>query len=104
MKTIITTLISIFSFISVYSQDIDKLHKADTIYFYGYDFSHFSLVEPKRITESAQPLVFDWIDYLTDRVTKKDLETGLSKPIVYDFTHSTKRNKSINKDEKDSLI
>lgn len=74
----------------VYSskQDISKIEE---IIFFGYDFSHFRLTEPKRIYQSdIKKNIPLWIEYLHAKETEGFLKKKMKKSkIVFDFTYIT---------------
>lgn len=79
---------SLFSF----SQDktFDDVLRANKVYFYGYDFTHFKFVEPKRIGQDAQMkgFIFELIQLNNDNHQEKDFASYLRKDTVV-FTQET---------------
>jgi hypothetical protein len=89
---------------SSYSQENNKVQEAETIYFYGYDFTQFKLVEAegrhfKLMSEPLQQYIYGWIGYISSEFTRVKFQIALKKYIVYDFDESTRRNEKIKERE-----
>ena len=71
-----------------YSQDVDKLYKSDSVYFYGYDFSH-------AIAERKHPIndyVFPWIVYTSKVNLPSYFEERMYINVIHDFSYTNKVN------------
>ena len=73
---------SLFSF----SQDktFNDVLNAKKVYFYGYDFTHFKLIEPKRNGQDAEMkgFIFELIQMLNDKNKEKEFERYIQKDTV----------------------
>ena len=69
-----------------YSQDVSVIFKADTIYFYGYDFSHFTCAE-NNLTVQPGNFIFPWIGYISDWIQPNNFEKYLRATVIHDFTY-----------------
>ncbi len=59
------------------------------ITFYGYDYSHFKLVEGKRMNENIIGYASSWIEYMNDEMDEKKLTRKFNKNKVnfeFDYT------------------
>ena len=71
-----------------YSQDVSVIYKADTIYFYGYDFSH-AIVKTKH---PINDYVFSWIAYASEQNPPSDFEKKMVMNVIHDFSYTNKVN------------
>lgn len=71
------------NFLISFSQEntIQDIYKTNKIYFYGYDFTHFKLVEPKRIEEgkAIKNAIYEWIGYWNEKLTENNYRKFLKK-------------------------
>ncbi len=103
MKRIIMLFLFSILFCNTYSQKVYKelkdVFSVSEIYFYGYDFCHFSLIEGKRMGESEKvknTYVYAWIDWYNKYIPEKSLKKWLGKEsITYKFNQSIKKIKNI---------
>lgn len=53
---------------------IADVYKTNKVYYYGYDFTHFKLVEPKRIEEgkAIKNAIYEWIGYWNEKLTENN--------------------------------
>ena len=74
----------------VYSTKHD-ISEAQEIVFFGYDFGHFKLFEPKRLMEDGiKKNIPLWIDYLSAKEDEDFLKKKMRKnKIIFDFKYLT---------------
>jgi len=96
MKILLTISLSFLSLFSC-SQDISSIYKTDTIYFYGYDFSHFTCAEDNVSIEPGS-FIFPWIGYISNYIQPNDFENYLRATVIHDFTCTNTINKKIVED------
>jgi len=81
--------------LNIFAQDNirDDVYKTEKVYFYGYDFTHFKLVESKRIGEggSIKNVIYEWIGYWNDKLTERNYRNFLKKDTVV-FTQDVVNN------------
>ena len=69
-----------------YGQTFDakeqEVYDAKEFVFYGYDYTHFRLSDPKRIGQNIKNFVFVWIDFCNGPVNEKDLSKWFLKDKV----------------------
>lgn len=58
----------------------------DTLYFYGYDYSHFKLVEPKRTGEDIKNFAYSWIAYCSQRFTEQSMSVYTEKKVYVNYS------------------
>ncbi len=79
-------IIFLLTSLSTFSQNntFNDVLKASKVYFYGYDFTHFKFVEPKRMGQDAQikGLIFEIIQLLNDKKTEKYYNNFFKKDTV----------------------
>lgn len=80
-----------------YSQDVSEIYKTDTIYFYGYDFAHFTCAENNVSIEPGN-FIFPWIGYISDYIPPNIFEKHLRATVIHDFTCTNTINKKIVED------
>ena len=68
-------LILLFTSSKLIAQDVSVIYKADTIYFYGYDFSH-TIVKTKH---PINDYVFPWIVYASEQNPPSYFEKRMRK-------------------------
>jgi len=95
MKNLITLSIILMLGFDSYTQNIQAIKDSETIYFYGYDFTHFKLAEAKRMNDPVKDYVFGWVGYLTAKFSKLTFQENMNKKIIFDFDESIKRNKNL---------
>ena len=71
-----------------YSQDVSEIFKADTIYFYGYDFSH-AIVKTKH---PINDYVFPWIVYISKQISPSHFESNMCMSVIHDFSFTNRVN------------
>tara|TARA_B100000795_G_scaffold85940_1_gene62493 strand:+ start:30649 stop:31407 length:759 start_codon:yes stop_codon:yes gene_type:complete len=71
-----------------YSQDVSVIYKADTIYFYGYDFSH-AIVKTKH---PINDYVFPWIVHTSKENPPSYFEEKMYLNVINDFSYTNKVN------------
>ena len=71
-----------------YSQDVARVYKADSIYFYGYDFSH-AIVKTKH---PINDYVFPWIVYTSKENPPSYLDKKMHMNVIHDFSYTNKVN------------
>jgi len=71
-----------------YSQDVSVIYKADTIYFYGYDFSH-AIVKTKH---PINDYIFPWIIYASEQNPPSYFEKRMYMNVIHDFSYTNKVN------------
>lgn len=71
-----------------YSQDVARVYKADSIYFYGYDFSH-AIVKTKH---PINDYVFPWIVYTSKVNLPSYFEERMYINVIHDFSYTNKVN------------
>ena len=71
-----------------YSQDVARVYKADSIYFYGYDFSH-TIVKTKH---PINDYVFPWIIHTSKVNTPSYFEKKMYMSVIHDFSYTNKVN------------
>jgi hypothetical protein len=76
-----------------YSQDVSEIYKTDTIYFYGYDFAHFTLAE-NHVTDPGR-YIFPWVVYISKYIKPKVFEKQLSAIVLHDFTYTNSINEKV---------
>ena len=72
----------------LFAQDVAREYKADSIYFYGYDFSH-------AIVKTKHPIndhVFPWIAYASEQNPPSDFERKMVMNVIHDFSYTNKVN------------
>ncbi len=77
-----------------YSQDISKIYKTDTIYFYGYDFAQFTLAEVRVVNEPGK-YIFPWIIYISKWFSPSSFEGELLSTVLHDFTCTNSINEKV---------
>ena len=77
-----------------YSQDVSEIFKADTIYFYGYDFAHFTFAE-NVVVDAPGRYIFPWINYINSHFPFSEMEKWMKTTIIHDFSFTNKINKEI---------
>jgi len=77
-----------------YSQDVSVIYKADTIYFYGYDFAHFTFAEDVVVNAPGR-YIFPWINYINSHFPFSEMEKWMKTTIIQDFSFTNKINKEI---------
>lgn len=105
MKKIFYTIL-IISALSVFAFGQSSLTKDKEVYFakdftfYGYDFTHFKLSDPKRIGQNIKNFVFVWIDFCNKPVNAKDLAKWFKKDeVTIDQAYTLEINMKLNNDE-----
>lgn len=104
---------------AVYSSRKD-ISAAKEIIFYGYDFSHFTLADPKRLNSALQKdpagvkehsvdgikvYVSAWVGYLLDKMSDDYFAKKLRTPkVTFDFDHTLQVIKQLNDSNLVSLI
>lgn len=91
MKHIICTLLICFFTLNIaYTQDNAKVYQTPEIIFYGYDFSHFKLNEPKRLYDNnIKKLIPGWIGFLNEHTNEIDLQKRFKKSkVTFDFDYT----------------
>lgn len=80
----------IIAFISskLFAQDVSIIYKADTIYFYGYDFSN-TIVKTKH---PINDYVFPWIVYASEQNPPSGFEKKMYMNVIHDFSYTNKVN------------
>ena len=94
MKYLITIAILLLNFNS-WSQGNEVIKKAETIYFYGYDFSNFKLVNPKKANDVLIQYANGLSGYLVKKLPPIDFGANMNKKIIYNFDESNRINRSI---------
>ncbi len=63
---------------------IQDIYETNKVYYYGYDFTHFKLVEPKRIEEgkAIKNVIYEWIGYWNEKLTERNYRNFLKKDTV----------------------
>lgn len=72
----------------LFAQDVSVIYKADTIYFYGYDFSH-TIVKTKH---PINDYVFPWIVYASEQNPPWYFEKRMYMNVIHDFSYTNKVN------------
>jgi len=67
--------------------------------FYGYDYTHFKLSDPKRIGQNIKNFVFVWIDFCNEPVGRKLSKWFLKDKITINQTPTIEINMKLNNDE-----
>ena len=73
------------------AQDVSEIYKADTIYFYGYDFSHV-------VAKTKHPIndcIFPWIFYTTENNPPSYFEKRMYMNVIHDFSYTNSINKEL---------
>lgn len=78
----------------LYAQDVSVIYKTDTIFFFGYDFTHFTLAENHVVNDPGR-YIFPWIMYISKYSTSYFYEKNLLATVLYDFTNICHRFRSI---------
>ena len=86
MKKIL--LLTLFISSEIMAQNISRIYKADTIYFYGYDFSH-AIVNTKH---PINDYIFRWIAYTSKEMPPSYFEKKMYMNVIHDFSHTNKVN------------
>ena len=92
MKKIL--ILALFISSEIMAQDINKtlwdsrIYTADTIYFYGYDFSHVTANTKHPIND----YVFRWIAYTSNEIPPSHFEKRMYMNVIHDFSHTNKQN------------
>lgn len=70
-----------------YSFDFARVYDADTIYYYGYDFSNFGLANPEKVgqEESIKKFFVAWMHDIHEIYKKSDLEVLLKTEVKKDL-------------------
>ena len=93
-------ILSVSSFGQISPTSDKDVYNAKEFIFYGYDFTHFKLSDPKRIGQNIKNFVFVWIDFCNKPVNEKDLKKWFQKDkITIDQTHTLEINMKLNNDE-----
>jgi hypothetical protein len=71
-----------------YSQDLARVYKADSICFYGYDFSH-AIVKTKH---PINDYVFPWIIHASEINPPSYFEKKMYMNVIHDFSYTNKVN------------
>jgi len=72
----------------LFAQDVSVIYKADTIYFYGYDFSH-TIVKTKH---PINDYVFPWIVHTSKENPPSYFEEKTYMNVIHDFSYTNKVN------------
>ena len=72
----------------LFAQDVAVIYKADTIYFYGYDFSH-AIVKTKH---PINDYIFPWIVYTSQINPPSYFEEKMYMNVIHDFSYTNKVN------------
>ncbi len=86
MKKLFLTLLAVVAFFTLSFSQSEKL--TDTVFysgemvFYGYDYSHFQLVDGKRMTQDIKKFIFGWNDFLDVKLNKRVLASLFRKDRV----------------------
>ncbi len=76
-----------------------NIYTAKEIVFYGYDYTHFKLADPKRIGQNIKNFIFRWNVYCNDRVNEKTLSKWLKKnKVIINQDPTINLNKRLNSD------
>lgn len=77
---------------------IKEISNVDEIVFYGYDFSNFTLVDPRKLNnERVKEYLPAWVDFLNQKVNEDYLASKLRKKrVVFDFEYTTKVIRDLN--------
>ena len=78
----------------LYAQDVSVIYKTDTIFFFGYDFTHFTLAENHVVNDPGR-YIFPWIMYISKYSTSYFYEKNLLATVLYDFTYTNSINAQI---------
>jgi len=84
-------IILIFASSNLWAQDESAIYKADTIYFYGYDFS-YAIVKTKHPINDC---VFPWIYYTSEDNPPSYFENKMYASVIHDFTYTNSVNKEL---------
>lgn len=72
--------------LNILAQDatMKEVYKTNKVYYYGYDFTHFKLVEPKRIDEgnAIKNVMYEWIGFWNEKLTERNYRNFLKKDTV----------------------
>ena len=71
-----------------YSQDESVIYKTDTIYFYGYDFSHASVTTKHPINDH----VFNWIVSISEQIPPSQFEKKMCMSVLHNFSYTNNVN------------
>jgi hypothetical protein len=72
----------------LFAQDVPRVYKADSIYFYGYDFSH-AIVKTKH---PINDYIFPWIVYASEQNPPSYFEKRMYMNVIHDFSYTNKVN------------
>ena len=98
---LVSTLVLLIAFAVCHSQTVytnkNDISEAKEIIFFGYDFGHFKLFEPKRLYEEGiKTHIPNWIEYLNAKEDEDFLKKKMRKSkIIYDFKYITDVYKSL---------
>ena len=81
-------LILLFTSSKIVAQDTQIIYKADTIYFYGYDFSYASVKTKHPINNYVLP----WIVYISKRNPPAAFEAKMYMNVIHDFSYTNSVN------------
>lgn len=77
---------------------IKEISNVDEIVFYGYDFSNFTLVDPRKLNDDrVTEYLPAWVDFLNKEINEDYLARKLRKKrVVFDFEYTTKVIRDLN--------
>ena len=89
---VISTFTSLSLFCQIDNKTIADISKSKEIIFYGYDFGHFKLVDPKKFNDGRiKDYLPVWVSYVMKRMDEKYFARKLKKKnVIFDFEYTGK--------------
>lgn len=78
--------------------DIRKVIDAQKVVFFGYDYSHFKIIDAQRKGQNIQYFTFVWLDFMLRYLKIEDMEKKFKKDVEFDFDYIAKTNNELKSD------
>ena len=96
LMRVLLPMILLFSFtFNSYAQSNQTIAKAKTIYFYGYNFTQFKLINPEKVNDILIKYAFGVSGYLNKKFPQIDFQNNMNKNIIYKNESSDISNRSL---------
>ncbi len=105
-KSVLVSLVSLFSVISTHGQKLTEkdVNSSKELTFYGYDYTHFTLADPKRMGQNIKNFIFIWNEYCNKSINEKNLKKCFNKEkVTINQEPTIKLNKRLNSDDLGSM-